>query len=53
MEELSRSLLNLSKMVPGGLVCFLPSYDYETTLFTHLQSSGYKEKIEARKKVCI
>ncbi|XP_035710970.1 ATP-dependent DNA helicase DDX11 isoform X2 [Folsomia candida] len=51
MEELSRSLLNLSKMVPGGLVCFLPSYDYETTLFTHLQSSGYKEKIEARKKI--
>jgi Rad3-related DNA helicase len=53
MEELSRVLINFSKIVPGGLVCFLPSYDYESTLFTRLQTSGSKEKIETRKKVHI
>ncbi|ODM93421.1 putative ATP-dependent RNA helicase DDX11-like protein 8 [Orchesella cincta] len=51
MEELARTIVNVSKIVPGGLVCFLPSYDYETTLQTYLKKSGYLEKIEVKKKV--
>ncbi|CAL8088877.1 unnamed protein product [Orchesella dallaii] len=51
MEELSRCIVNVSKIVPGGLVCFLPSYDYEATLQAYLKKSGYLEKIEVKKKV--
>lgn len=53
MEDLSRALVNLSKIVPGGLVVFYPSYDYESNFFSYLNTSGYKEKLEARKKVKI
>jgi chromosome transmission fidelity protein 1 len=51
MEELCRSITNLSKIIPGGLVCFLPSYDYESTFYAHLKESGAIEKIQAKKKV--
>jgi len=51
MDELSRTIINVSKIVPGGLVCFLPSYDYESQFFAHLQQTGSVEKIEAKKKV--
>ena len=29
IEELGRTLVNLSTIVPGGVVCFFPSYEYE------------------------
>jgi chromosome transmission fidelity protein 1 len=38
-------------VVPGGLVIFLPSYDYEDLFYKHLKTSGFLEKIEAKKKV--
>ncbi len=29
LDELNRVLINTCNIVPGGIVCFLPSYDYE------------------------
>jgi len=51
MQEFGRTLLNFSKIVPGGLVCFLPSYDYEAILFASLKASGVVDNIESRKKI--
>jgi len=53
MDELSRSILNISRVVPGGVVIFLPSYEYENLFYTHLKGSGILSKIEAKKKVCV
>ena len=53
MDELGRALLNLCHVVPGGVVCFLPSYEYERKIFTHWTSTGSLDKINAKKKVLI
>ena len=44
-------LSNVSKLVPGGVVCFLPSYDYEKRLHAYLESEGLLEKLSRRKRV--
>jgi len=38
-------------MVPGGVICFFPSYDYEAFVYAHFEKHGFIEKLEARKKV--
>ena len=38
-------------MVPGGVICFFPSYDYEAFVYSHFEKQGFIEKLEARKKV--
>jgi chromosome transmission fidelity protein 1 len=38
-------------MIPGGLICFFPSYDYEAFVYSHFEKQGFIEKLEARKKV--
>ncbi|MPC34406.1 putative ATP-dependent DNA helicase DDX11 [Portunus trituberculatus] len=42
LDELGRVLVNVCTVVPGGVVCFLPSYDYEDKLQAHFTSSGGK-----------
>ena len=51
IDELGRTLLNLSTVVPGGVVCFFPSYDYERKVHGHWEKSGVLEKIGRKKKV--
>jgi len=51
LQDLSGAVLNFSRIVPGGLVIFLPSYDYEETFHSHLKQSGILGKIEAKKRV--
>ena len=51
LAELGRVLLNLVNIVPGGLVVFFPSYDYEKLVFKHLSSTGVLARLEAKKKV--
>ena len=51
MNELGRVLLNLCTLVPAGIVCFLPSYDYSASTLAHLTSTGVMEKIAAKKQV--
>ncbi|XP_045108856.1 ATP-dependent DNA helicase DDX11-like [Portunus trituberculatus] len=51
LDELGRVLVNVCTVVPGGVVCFLPSYDYEDKLQAHFTSSGILTRLSAKKKV--
>ena len=51
MDELGRVVYNLCNIVPGGVVCFFPSYEYESRVYAHWQNSGFLDKMAARKKV--
>ncbi|XP_038055247.1 ATP-dependent DNA helicase DDX11-like [Patiria miniata] len=51
MDEVGRVLANVSNVVPGGVVCFLPSYDYEKRLYNHWEGTGLIKRIELRKRV--
>ena len=51
MDELGRALTNLCTVVPGGVVCFFPSYEYERRVHTHWTKTGALEKINRKKQV--
>ena len=51
LTELGRVLTNLTNIIPGGIVVFFPSYDYEKLVIKHLMDSGVYSKIEAKKRV--
>ncbi|KAH9155103.1 hypothetical protein AeRB84_002906 [Aphanomyces euteiches] len=51
MDEVGRIVLNLTRVVPGGIVCFFPSYSYENQIVTHWQTTGQLSAIEVKKKV--
>uniref|UniRef100_A0A6J0T893 ATP-dependent DNA helicase DDX11 isoform X1 n=1 Tax=Pogona vitticeps TaxID=103695 RepID=A0A6J0T893_9SAUR len=51
MEETGRILCNLSNIVPGGMVCFFPSYDYEKQVYTHWGKTGLLAQLAAKKKI--
>ncbi|XP_012276838.1 ATP-dependent DNA helicase DDX11 isoform X2 [Orussus abietinus] len=51
LEELGRALLNLCNVIPAGIVVFLPSYNYEATVYKHLQDSGIISKILKKKRI--
>ncbi|XP_024882289.1 ATP-dependent DNA helicase DDX11 [Temnothorax curvispinosus] len=51
LDELGRALLNLCNVVPAGIVVFFPSYNYEDTVFKHLDKSGIISKISAKKRI--
>lgn len=53
LDELGRVLVNVCTVVPGGVVCFLPSYDYEDKVRAHFTSSGLLTRLSAKKKVCV
>ena len=45
--------MNLSVIVPGGVVCFFPSYEYEKKVYRHWEGAGILDKISQKKKVGI
>ncbi|XP_076167034.1 ATP-dependent DNA helicase DDX11 isoform X3 [Ptiloglossa arizonensis] len=49
MDELGRALLNISNIVPAGIVVFLPSYNFEELVYKHLDKSGIIAKISSKK----
>ncbi|XP_046462730.1 ATP-dependent DNA helicase DDX11-like [Daphnia pulex] len=51
LDELANLLLNINQVVSGGVVCFLPSYDFESQVVDHLKKNNYVSKIENRKKL--
>ena len=51
LAELGRVLGNLVNIMPGGVVVFFPSYDYEKLVHKHLTTSGVFSKIEAKKRI--
>lgn len=51
MEETGRILCNLCNVVPGGIVCFFPSYEYEKQVYVHWGKTGLLTRLAAKKKV--
>lgn len=51
LDELGRLLVNVSNIIPAGVVCFFPSYEYEQSVFQHFVKTKVIEKLERKKKV--
>ncbi|XP_051886100.1 ATP-dependent DNA helicase DDX11 [Pristis pectinata] len=51
LDECGRVLVNLCKVVPGGIVCFFPSYEYENLVYKHWEKTGLLVQLEAKKKI--
>jgi hypothetical protein len=51
VEETGRILCNLCNVVPGGVVCFLPSYEYLRQVHAHWDKTGLLTRLSVRKKV--
>nr|CAD7392057.1 unnamed protein product [Timema cristinae] len=51
LNELGRLLINVCNIVPAGIVCFFPSYEYEKLVFQHLERSGVIAKVALKKKI--
>ena len=51
LDELGRVLVNVVTVVPGGVVCFLPSYEYAGKVFSYFVSTGVLARLSAKKKV--
>ena len=53
VDELGRVVTNLCAIVPGGIVCFFPSYDYENMVCIKWENTGVMEKIRKKKQVIV
>ncbi|MGH0139510.1 UNVERIFIED_CONTAM: hypothetical protein FKN15_040834 [Acipenser sinensis] len=51
MDETGRILSNLCNVVPGGVVCFFPSYEYEKRIHAHWEQTGLLARLSAKKKI--
>ncbi|KAF2979751.1 hypothetical protein EK904_012775, partial [Melospiza melodia maxima] len=51
MDETGRILCNLCNVIPGGVVCFFPSYEYEKQVYGHWERTGLLSRLAARKKI--
>ncbi|XP_069084247.1 ATP-dependent DNA helicase DDX11 [Pleurodeles waltl] len=51
MDETGRILANLCNVVPGGLVCFFASYEYEKQVFGHWEKTGLLKRLALKKKI--
>ncbi|CAG2185902.1 CHL1 [Mytilus edulis] len=51
LTELGNALVNACQIVPGGIVCFFPSYDYQRLVYTHWERSGTLIQIGKKKRI--
>ena len=51
LDELYRVLSNASNVIPGGVVCFFPSYDYEERVRRYFEQKGNLESLAAKKPI--
>ncbi|PNF28755.1 ATP-dependent DNA helicase DDX11 [Cryptotermes secundus] len=51
LNELGRILVNVCNVIPAGIVCFFPSYEYEKLVSEHWTKNGVISKLERKKKV--
>ncbi|KPJ06016.1 Putative ATP-dependent RNA helicase DDX11-like protein 8 [Papilio machaon] len=51
LNEVGRILRNISSIVPGGIVCFLPSYAYQQTVYQHLLNNKFIDSISKKKNI--
>lgn len=51
MDETGRILSNICNVVPAGVVCFFPSYEYLRRITSHWESNGTIARLANKKKV--
>ncbi|XP_035012244.1 ATP-dependent DNA helicase DDX11 isoform X1 [Hippoglossus stenolepis] len=51
MDETGRILSNICNVVPGGVVCFFPSYEYSRRMVSHWEASGALTRLANKKKI--
>ena len=51
MDELGRLLSNICRVVPEGVVVFLPSFAFEQQLVQHWTTTGLWMQLQQHKKV--
>uniref|UniRef100_A0A667Z594 ATP-dependent DNA helicase DDX11 n=1 Tax=Myripristis murdjan TaxID=586833 RepID=A0A667Z594_9TELE len=51
MDETGRILSNICNVVPGGVVCFFPSYEYSRRIISHWEASGALARLSNKKKI--
>ncbi|XP_036032526.1 ATP-dependent DNA helicase DDX11-like [Onychomys torridus] len=51
MEETGRILCNLCNVVPGGVACFFPSYEYLRQVHAHWDKTGLLARLSVKKKL--
>ncbi|KAM8861766.1 ATP-dependent DNA helicase DDX11 isoform 7-T7 [Synchiropus picturatus] len=51
MDETGRILSNICNVVPGGVVCFFPSYEYSRRIVSHWETSGTLTRLANKKKI--
>ncbi|XP_070827706.1 ATP-dependent DNA helicase DDX11 [Chaetodon trifascialis] len=51
MDETGRILSNICNVVPGGVVCFFPSYEYSRRIVSHWEASGTLSRLANKKKI--
>ncbi|XP_075153701.1 ATP-dependent DNA helicase DDX11 [Haematobia irritans] len=51
LSDLCSVLENLCNVVPAGLVCFVPSYDYLDLVYEQLKKTGIFERISKKKRI--
>ncbi|NWR35251.1 DDX11 helicase, partial [Tachuris rubrigastra] len=51
MDETGRILCNLCNVIPGGVVCFFPSYEYEKQVYAHWEKTGLLTRLANKKKI--
>lgn len=50
-DELASIIIDVAKIVPNGMVVFLPSYSYESFLLTRWSTTGAIKEIELQKNI--
>ncbi|CDW56534.1 Helicase C 2 and DEAD 2 domain containing protein [Trichuris trichiura] len=51
LDDLCKLLLRLSGIVPGGIVCFFSSYEYEQIVSERLKTSGILDQLQTHKQL--
>ncbi|XP_021363859.1 ATP-dependent DNA helicase DDX11-like isoform X2 [Mizuhopecten yessoensis] len=51
LDELGMLIQNVCQVVPGGIVCFFPSYDYLKLVYAQWEATGFTQRIARKKRV--
>lgn len=51
MDETGRILSNICNVVPGGVVCFFPSYEYSRKIISYWETTGALNRLANKKKI--
>lgn len=51
IDELGSLLVNVTRIIPGGIVCFFPSYEYEQAVSQRWKTTGVLGKLATKKHI--